>query len=99
MISREFNKCLKAKLINNELFFKLLYTLLPGQCELTGATNLMQHHGLEHSYNKMTVKKVKEPLGAFLPHLPGNIDTPGHHDNRYVIISVFPPKLINKWQV
>ncbi|XP_067005389.1 mediator of RNA polymerase II transcription subunit 19 [Anabrus simplex] len=53
----------------------------PGESELTGATNLMAHYGLEHSYNKFSGKKVKESLSSFLPNLPGMIDTPGHLDN------------------
>ena len=52
--------------------------------EQTGLTNLMQHYMLEHSYHKFTSKKVKDELSAFLPHLPGNIDTPGSQDNRRV---------------
>lgn len=57
--------------------------------ELTGATNLMAYHGLEHTYNKLCSKKVKEELSAFLPQLPGVIDTPGSVDNRYVVIFSF----------
>ncbi|XP_065093500.1 mediator of RNA polymerase II transcription subunit 19 isoform X1 [Ochlerotatus camptorhynchus] len=59
----------------------------PGECdtegegELTGATNLMAHYGLEHSYSKFSGKKVKEQLSSFLPNLPGVIDGPGHLDN------------------
>lgn len=49
---------------------------------MTGLTNLMEYHGLEHSYNKFSSKKPKEELSAFLPNLPGNIDTPGSQDNR-----------------
>jgi len=56
--------------------------------ELTGMTNLMSYHGLEHSYNKFGSKKVKEELSAFLPTLPGNIDTSGNQDNRSVVFSV-----------
>lgn len=55
---------------------------LPEPSELTGATNLMAYHGLEHTYNKLCSKKVKEELSAFLPQLPGVIDTPGSVDNR-----------------
>merc|ERR1711988_1031904 len=29
--------------------------------ELTGSTNLMAHHGLEHAYNKFSGKKLKLP--------------------------------------
>jgi len=53
----------------------------PEPSELTGLTNLMSYYGLEHSYHKFTSKKVKDELSAFLPNLPGNIDTPGSHDN------------------
>ncbi|KAG1673481.1 Mediator of RNA polymerase II transcription subunit 19 [Nymphon striatum] len=53
----------------------------PGSSELTGAINLMAHYGLEHSYNKFSGKKVKDQLSAFLPNLPGSIDTPGHQDH------------------
>ena len=48
----------------------------------TGATNLMNHHNLEHSYNKFTGKKMKDSLSSFLTNLPGVIDTPGSLDNR-----------------
>ncbi|KDR09356.1 mediator of RNA polymerase II transcription subunit 19 [Zootermopsis nevadensis] len=53
----------------------------PDVKDLTGATNLMEHYRLEHSYNKFSGKKVKEQLSSFLPYLPGMIDTPGHQDN------------------
>lgn len=49
--------------------------------ETTGATNLMAARGLEHSYNKLTTKKMKETLSSFLPNLPGDRDTPGSQDN------------------
>ncbi|XP_077995779.1 mediator of RNA polymerase II transcription subunit 19-B-like isoform X2 [Glandiceps talaboti] len=48
---------------------------------ITGETNLVSHHGLEHTYNKFCSKKVKEQLSAFLPTLPGMIDTVGSQDN------------------
>lgn len=53
----------------------------PGESELTGATNLMNYYGLEHSYSKFSGKKLKEQLSSFLPNLPGIIDRPGHSDN------------------
>lgn len=53
----------------------------PGECELTGATNLMAYYNLEHSYSKFSGKKVKEQLSSFLPNLPGVIDGPGNNDN------------------
>ena len=56
--------------------------------ELTGMTNLMSYYGLEHSYNKFSSKKVKEELSAFLPTLPGNIDTSGNQDNRSHVFNV-----------
>ena len=49
----------------------------------------MSYYGLEHSYNKFGSKKVKEELSAFLPTLPGNIDTSGNQDNRFTDINVF----------
>merc|ERR1719412_2217511 len=49
--------------------------------EITGATNLMASKGLEHSYVKLTTKKMKDTLSSFLPQLPGVIDTPGSQDN------------------
>lgn len=52
-----------------------------GECELTGATNLMGYYGLEHSYSKFSGKKLKEQLSSFLPNLPGIIDGPGQQDN------------------
>lgn len=53
---------------------------VPDQAEMTGYTNLMSYHGLGNSYNKFFTKKVKEELSAFLPNLPGNIDSPGLND-------------------
>ena len=50
--------------------------------EITGCTNLIELHGLEHTYNKFCNKKGKEELSSFLPHLPGFIDASGHQDNR-----------------
>lgn len=44
----------------------------------------MVYYGLEHTYSKFCGKRVKESLSAFLPHLPGYIDTPGNQDNRYI---------------
>ncbi|CAL8115574.1 unnamed protein product [Orchesella dallaii] len=53
----------------------------PTESDLTGATNLMAHYGLEHSYNKSSGRKVRDTLSSFLPNLPGQIDSPGHLDN------------------
>lgn len=58
---------------------------LADPADITGSNNLLAHYGLEHSFNKFFGKKVKEELSTFLPHLPGNIDTPGIHDNRYTM--------------
>lgn len=59
-------------------FFCLIFHLVVlGESELTGATNLMNYYGLEHSYSKFSGKKVKEQLSSFLPSLPGVIDGPG----------------------
>lgn len=63
--------------------YNLLRYIFLGESELTGATNLMAHYGLEHSYSKFSGKKVKEQLSSFLPNLPGVIDGPGQ------IVSVF----------
>lgn len=49
----------------------------PEKSELTGATNLISHYNLEHTYNKFNSKKVKEQLSSFLPTLPSVIDGPG----------------------
>nr|ACO15145.1 Mediator of RNA polymerase II transcription subunit 19 [Caligus clemensi] len=49
--------------------------------EITGATNLMASKGLEHSYSKLTAKKMKNTLSSFLQNLPGIVDTPGSQDN------------------
>ncbi|XP_055862256.1 mediator of RNA polymerase II transcription subunit 19-like isoform X2 [Biomphalaria glabrata] len=54
---------------------------IPDEAEITGSTNLLNYYNLEHSYNRFLNKKVKEELSAFLPHLPGNIDSPGIQDN------------------
>ncbi|XP_005096816.1 mediator of RNA polymerase II transcription subunit 19 isoform X2 [Aplysia californica] len=54
---------------------------IPDEADITGSTNLLNYYNLEHSYNRFINKKVKEELSAFLPHLPGNIDSPGIQDN------------------
>lgn len=58
-----------------------LHKELPGDADLTGATNLMAHYNLEHSYNKFSGKKFKDTLSSFLPSLPGHIDESGTKDN------------------
>ncbi|KAK6184263.1 hypothetical protein SNE40_002050 [Patella caerulea] len=69
---------------------------IPEQSEITGSTNLLHHYGLEHSYNKFCGKKVKEELSAFLPHLPGNIDTPGVQDNSSLRMLIEKPPITGK---
>lgn len=54
---------------------------LPAPSELTGATNLIQYHNLEHSFNKFCGRKIKNQLSFFLPNLPGNIDVPASKDD------------------
>ncbi|XP_074640164.1 mediator of RNA polymerase II transcription subunit 19-like [Tubulanus polymorphus] len=69
----------------------------PDESELTGSTNLMSHYSLEHSYNKFCGgKKVKEELSAFLPNLPGNIDTPGIQDNSSLRSVIEKPPVTGK---
>ncbi|XP_048752622.1 mediator of RNA polymerase II transcription subunit 19-like isoform X2 [Ostrea edulis] len=48
---------------------------------ITGSNNLMIHYGLQNSFSKFCKKEGKEELSAFLPNLPGYIDTPGMQDN------------------
>ncbi|XP_071479382.1 mediator of RNA polymerase II transcription subunit 19-like [Diadema antillarum] len=56
-------------------------TSASGSTEVTGETHMISHYGLEHSFNKFSTKKLKDQLSAFLPHLPGNIDTVSSQDN------------------
>jgi len=49
--------------------------------EVTGATNLMASRNLEHSFQKLASKKMKDSMSSFLPGLPGSVDTPGSQDN------------------
>jgi len=67
------------------------------ESELTGATNLMAYHNLEHAYNKFcSGRKMKEQLSAFLPNLPGNIDTPGSSDNSSLRLLIERPPIGGK---
>lgn len=68
----------------------------PAKSELTGATNLMAHYGLEHSYSKFSGKKVKEQLSSFLPNLPGVIDGPGQSDNSTLRSVIEKPPIVGK---
>lgn len=49
----------------------------PEKSDLTGASNLISHYGLEHTYTKFNSKKVKEQLSSFLTNLACVIDGPG----------------------
>lgn len=90
---RKREQCFYSLLFGHNFFFCFFFIwieyfhvtgkLFTGESELTGATNLMAYHSLEHTYSKFSGKKLKEQLSSFLPNLPGIIDTPGHQDNRY----------------
>merc|ERR1719188_787307 len=64
--------------------------------DITGATNLMASKGLEHSYVKLTTKKMKDSLSSFLPNLPGVIDTPGSQDNSSLRGLIEKPPVVGK---
>jgi len=49
--------------------------------EVTGATNLMANKNLEHSFQKLAAKKMKDSLSSFLPGLPGMVDINSQQDN------------------
>ncbi|XP_064612919.1 mediator of RNA polymerase II transcription subunit 19-like [Liolophura sinensis] len=68
----------------------------PDHAEITGSTNLMSVYGMEHAYSKFCGRKVKEELSAFLPHLPGYIDTPGLQDNSALRSVVDKPPITGK---
>jgi len=69
----------------------------PAESELTGATNLVSHHNLEHSYNKFCCgRKMKDQLSAFLPNLPGNIDTPGSNDDSSLRSLIERPPIVGR---
>jgi len=60
------------------------YLMKPEQIvmsDVTGATNLMASKNLEHSFQKLAAKKMKDSLSSFLPGLPGIIDTTAAQDN------------------
>ncbi|GFN82492.1 LIM domain-binding protein 2 [Plakobranchus ocellatus] len=69
---------------------------IPDEAEITGSTNLLNYYNLEHSYNRFLNKKVKEELSAFLPHLPGNIDSPGIQDNSSLRSLIEKIPIVNK---
>merc|ERR1719412_1818457 len=64
--------------------------------DITGATNLMASKGLEHSYVKLTTKKMKDSLSSFLPNLPGVVDTPGSQDNSSLRGLIEKPPVVGK---
>lgn len=53
------------------------YLIRPPPVEetLNGSTNLILHNDRQHAFKQYCCKKVKEPLSAFLPDFPGNINT------------------------
>merc|ERR1719251_891308 len=64
--------------------------------DITGATNLMASKGLEHSYVKLTTKKMKDSLSSFLPNLPGVVDPPGSQDNSSLRGLIEKPPVVGK---
>lgn len=70
--------------------------VISGECDVTGATNLMSYNNLEHSYSKYSGKKVKEQLSSFLPNLPGVIDGPGQSDNSSLRSVIDKPPIVGK---
>lgn len=69
---------------------------LPEKETLTGATNLINHYGLEHTYSKFNSKKVKEQLSSFLPTLPNVIDGPGVIENSSLRSIIDKPPIVQK---
>jgi len=67
----------------------------PAESEVTGSVNLLLKNSLEHSYNKFSGRKVKDQLSAFLPNLPGNIDTPDNslQDNSSLRVLIEKPPI------
>jgi len=78
--------------------FLLMKPELPAPSPINGSMNLLTYYGLDHAWNKFcaTNKKMKEELSAFLPHLPGNIDTPGHQDNSSLRSLIDKPPITGK---
>lgn len=74
------------KELPREFFLKFVVffyssSIFTAPSELTGGTNLIQYHNLEHSFNKFCGRKIKDQLSSFLPNLPGNIDVPASQDD------------------
>jgi len=77
--------------------FYLMQRDLPSSSTLLGSMNLLSHYGLDSAYNRFCgPKKLKEQLSAFLPHLPGNIDTPVAQDISSLKMLVEKPPITGK---
>uniref|UniRef100_A0A914W2R7 Mediator of RNA polymerase II transcription subunit 19 n=1 Tax=Plectus sambesii TaxID=2011161 RepID=A0A914W2R7_9BILA len=77
--------------------FYLMQRDLPSSSGLLGSMNLLSHYGLDSTYNRFCgPKKLKEQLSAFLPHLPGNIDTPMAQDISSLKMLVEKPPITGK---
>lgn len=85
----------KPTIIQKGPFYLMKPESLP-RSEITGATNLMASKGLEHSYIKLTTKKMKDSLSSFLPNLPGVIDTPGSQDSSSLRGLIEKPPVVGK---
>jgi hypothetical protein len=60
----------------------LIIVLFSAPSTLLGSVNLLSYYGMDSAYNKFCgPKKLREELSAFLPHLPGNIDSAAAHDD------------------
>jgi hypothetical protein len=59
------------------------YLMRPSPVEeaVNGSTNLILHNERQQAFKQYCCKKVKEPLSAFLPDFPGNIDTTTFFDS------------------
>lgn len=69
------------------------------ESDLTGSTNLIEYHNLQHSFNKFCFgKKLKESLSSFLPNLPGLVDLPpaGQGDTLSLRSLIERPPVVNK---
>lgn len=82
------------QIVSNEPFYLLKGP--PDKTAQTGATNLLAHYGLEHTYNKLSTKKIKEELSAFLPTLPGVYDYPEAIPNSTLRSVIEKPPIVGK---
>ncbi|XP_043217809.1 mediator of RNA polymerase II transcription subunit 19-like [Amphibalanus amphitrite] len=85
-----------ASIVHTGPFYLMKEPVVENENRETGATNLMNHHNLEHSYNKFTGKKMKDSLSSFLTNLPGVIDTPGSLDNSSLRSLIEKPPVVGK---